>query len=293
MSYHFRQGQALIIMIMVMAVSLTLGVAISSRVVTTLRQISYSAQSAEALALAEAGAEDGLKRIKDNSSQPCPGPASPPCSFSDVPLGNGTYSYTIDSLAASAVFDKLSPISRDKAVQIDLNGYPAGTSIYVHWVDKNNPTENNPCVSPTLDTDCPAMEVSIVYLEGGSYKLLRYAWDPRPTRGANDPNFFTPGSLGYTPLPGGITYRYRASLSAPAGTTPKLLRLRALYTAVPNSFAISAGAGTLPSQGVKIISTGYVGRIQRKVEAIRSQPALSELFDFVLFSGSQSVPLSK
>lgn len=278
-------------MLLVMAVSLTLGVAISSRAITTLRQITYSAQSAEALALAEAGVEDALKLIKDDPSL-----VPPDYNSGDVILGDGKFNYIIAALGASSVFDKLSPISRDKAVQIDLAGppaYPAGTSIHVSWVDKNNPVENDPCVSPTDDVDCPAMEVSIVYLEDGAYKILRYAWDPRPSRGPNDPNFFTPGSLG----PGydvgsGVRYKYQVSLAAPA--TPKLLRLRALYSDVPNSFAVSAAIGqNLPAQGVKITSTGSVGRVQRKVEATRSQPALSELFDFVLFSGSQSVPLTK
>ena len=267
-------------MIMVMAVSLTLGVAISSRVVTTLRQISYSAQSAEALALAEAGAEDGLKRIKDNPSNPLNCTPPFPCSSGDVPLGNGRFNYTITIIAASLVFDELSPLSRDKAVQINLEGYAPGASIYVNWVDSSKTAEAN---------DPAAMEVSIVYVEGGSYKLLRYAWDPLPVRRATN-RFFTPGSLGY-PVDG-VNYQYRVSLSAPVGTTPRLLRLRALYTAVPSSFAISAPV-PLPAQGVKITSTGYVGRIQRAVEVVRSQPALSELYDFVLFSGSQSVPLSK
>lgn len=269
-THHSRRGQALIIMLLVMTVSLTLGVAISSRVVTTLRQISYSAQSAAALSLAEAGVEEGLKRITDNPSLPLP------YSSDDVALGDGKFNYAIENLALSPIFDKLSPIARDKAVQIDLRGY-TGTTVDVCWVDSSKPSET---------ANQAAMEITLVYLESGVYKLLRYAYDPVVTRQGTNMFSSPPYSLGNNCTDNGVNHQYRATVTVPLGTTPQLLRLRALYNTVPNSFAVRAGTGALPSQGVVITSTGFVANVQRRVEVTRSTPALSELFDFVIFSGA-------
>src|SRR3990172_2784011 len=50
-----KKGQALIIILLVMSVSLTLGISVASRAISTLRQVSFVAQSAQSLAFAEAG----------------------------------------------------------------------------------------------------------------------------------------------------------------------------------------------------------------------------------------------
>lgn len=276
-TYRARPSQALIIMTMVMAVSLVVGVAISSRVVTTLRQISYTEQSALALSFAESGVEDALKRLKDNPS------LSLPYSSDDVAIGGGHFNYTISQAGGNTVFDDLSPIEKDKAVQVNLEGYQAagGLSINVYWVDSGNPAETG--------DNRAAIEISVVYFDGTEYKLKRDAYDPIQTldRGLGN-KFYDPTDPAYGGRPGGdpgngVTYQHRVEVSLPGGS--KLLRLRAIYNNVPNSFAV-VGTVNLPLQGQLIESTGYDADIQRKVQVTRTLPALSELFDFVIFSGA-------
>lgn len=271
-----REGQALLLILLVMAVALTIGVAVSSRAILTLRQITFSAQSVQALASAEAGLEDVLKCLNDGT---CTAPYDPPA----VDLngdGSNDFDYVAKTVGGTDVFADLPPLARDKVAQVSLDGYPAATSVFVSWVKSNNQPEVD---NPT------ALEISLIYLEEGTYKLARFAYDPDPIRRSAN-KFLAPGSLGY--IVGGTTYSYQVSIAAPAA--PKLLRLRALYSKIPSSFAVSAAAGNnLPSQGVEIESTGFSGQVIRKVKAVYTAPALSELFDFVIFSGSDTKPLQK
>jgi hypothetical protein len=264
-----RTGQTLIIMVMVMAFSLILGLAISSRVITGLRQVSYSAQSTQALALAEAGAEDGLKLLKDN-----PG-LSLPHSSGEVRLGEDSpdyFSYTISDLGSTTLFDDFSPIARDETVQLNVSG-----PVYVYWVNWEDSDET---------ADPKALVANLIYDDGG-IKTCRYAWDPTVRRATN--KFASPEPGGPWEK-GGSWYSYRTPV-IPLSGTPVLLRVRALYGSIPNSLAVESLWGSLPSQGVKIESTGYVGEVQRKVEVTRSDSMLPGMFDFVLFSASESESL--
>ncbi len=109
-----KRGQALILILLVMAVSLTLGVSVASRSIATLKQVSFSAQSAQALAFAEAGAEEALKCLDDGS---CTIPSDPPA----VDLtGDGTndFDYRIAALGG-AVLDVFPPLPRDETLELN------------------------------------------------------------------------------------------------------------------------------------------------------------------------------
>ncbi len=136
--------------------------------------------------------------------------------------------------------------------------------------------------------DPAAVEFAAIYWQAGVYKILRYAYDPNTTRRSE--NGFSTPTIGNFNV-NGINYRYRASVSVPF--TPVAMRVRPLYSATASSFAFSTGAGcaSLPTQGARIESTGFSGSVRRKIETLRTNPALSELFDFALFSGSEGSPL--
>jgi len=269
-AYRSRPSQALITLVMVMAVSLVVGVAISTRVVTTLRQISYSEQSVKALSFAESGAEQALQRLKEPTE--CTPDYTDPLTcgpFEGDLDGDGVrdFLYSISGLGGTDTFDGFT--LRDKAVQVDLEGYSG--SIKVYWVDGDKSEEADPKA---------AMEISVVYRDPatGPYKLWRGAWDPDAFRRGQ--NQFD------TPLVGGAGYEHGVDITLPNNS--KILRLRPIYNGT--SFAV-VGSANLPSQGELIESTGYYAEIQRKVEVVRANPALSELFDFVIFSsGSQPIP---
>ncbi len=270
-----KRGQALILILLVMAVSLTLGVSVASRTITTIRQVSFSAQSAQALAFAEAGVEEALKCLSDGS---CSAPYDP--AAADI-TGDGTddFDYRITALGGG-VMDSFPALARDETIEISLSGYPANTPIYISWVNTANESET---------ADPAAVEIAVIYQEAGVYKISRYAYDPDGTRRA-DNNFFTPFTGSYNV--NGVVYRYRVSVSAPF--TPIAMRIRPLYSSTSSTFAFSAETGrTFPSQGARVESTGFSGTVKRKIEVLRTASALSELFDFAVFSGSETNPLSK
>ena len=131
-----KKGQALILILLVMAISLTLGVSVASRSITTLKQVSFSAQSAQALAFAEGGIEEALKCLDDGS---CAVPSDPAA----VDLtGDGTndFDYRITALGG-AVLDSFPPLSRDEAIELSLSGYPSSTPMYISWVNTAKPSE--------------------------------------------------------------------------------------------------------------------------------------------------------
>lgn len=277
-----KSGQALIIILLVMAISLTLGVSVASRSISTLRQISFSAQSAKALAFAEAGAEEALKCLNDGD---CSAPYDP--SPVDLDGGGDDFDYQISVLGQSSVFDELPPIERDKTVEVDLSGYPRDTLVQIYWVDRS--------VSGQVNASS-AVEVLLIYCDDNgptcttkNYKGLRRAFDTVAGRD-NGISKITLGSYSV----GGTTYGYRTSVKPPAGKYPLVMRLRFLYSTEAVSLAVQAAGGALiPSQGAKVESIGFSGQVKRKVEVIRTDPALSELFDFAIFSGSDSASLSR
>src|SRR3989304_4356389 len=201
-----KKGQALILILLVIAVSLTLGVSVASRSITTLKQVSFSAQSAQALAFAEGGIEEALKCLDDGS---CAVPSDP--AATDL-TGDGTndFDYRITALGG-AVLDSFPPLSRDEAIELSLSGYPSSTPMYISWVNTAKPSEV---------ADPAAVEFAAIYQEAGVYKVLRYAYDPDASR-ASENGFFTPFTGGFSV--NGVTYAYRVSISVPF--TPIALRI--------------------------------------------------------------------
>ncbi|MDP1710412.1 MAG: hypothetical protein Q8L46_00500 [candidate division WWE3 bacterium] len=252
-----RSGQVLILILLVMAVSLTLGVSVASRSIATLKQVSFSAQSAQALAFAEAGAEEALQQRCSPTGNCTPG------TFSiDLNGGGDDVTYTITPLSST----DLPKVDRDSTIELTLSGY-GGASVTICWSS----------TSISSETDA-ALTVAYVRSSGGNYFLSRYSYDPLAVSHEN--NFQAP----LVPTGACAGYRYRAVILTPA--TQQILRLRSLYVG-----PVTISAPGLPSQGSKIESTGFSGQVRRKVEVRRTLPALSELFDFAIFSGSEASPL--
>jgi len=279
----YKSGQALIIILLVMAVSLTLGVSVASRAISTLRQVSFSAQSAQALAFAEAGVEEALKCLDDGS---CSLPYTPGPQDLNGDTTND-FDYTITVLGNSNLFDGLPPLARDTAVEIDLLNYPADTAVSVYFVDRNLTGQMNAGAG---------LELSLIYCDDdgptcttGNYAMERVVYDTVSSRANGIPKVAL-GSF----VTGDIEYGYLVTITPPGGKYPTALRMKVLYASEAVSLAVEAAGGAiLPEQGSKIDSTGFAGQVRRRVEVVRTNPLLSELFDFAIFSGSQSNPLSR
>ena len=130
-----EKGQTLIIMFVLMVLSLSVGIAISTKYIKGLRNITQSDQSSRALAVAEAAIEHLL--------------ILPTTTLEDYAL-NGTCTtdchLEIDgddgqTLIADATLTKLGNSSdpflvnlkEDETTQISLSGYSDGVDVYICW----------------------------------------------------------------------------------------------------------------------------------------------------------------
>lgn len=265
MSTKNQQGQTLILILIVTVISLTVGVAISSRAVSTMKQTSYTAQAGKAQKFADAGAEEALALsaaeldalVGTPVSRDVDGVAGNDVTYNVTRVGGGT--------TVTATLEK------DQTVQIDLTGYGSGQAVNIYWVSE-----------ATEEANKAALVLSFIYDDAGTTKLTKYAYDPDGVRRGSN-NFSAPG-LGATI--GGTTYNYGATINTPTGTN-RIVRVRPLYNSVANSFVIQAtGANTFPNQGHTITSTGYYGDAQWTVEVTKMNPALPAIFDYAIFSES-------
>lgn len=251
-----NSGQALLVILLIMAVALTIGLAVTSRTVTDVEISGNTEEAARAFSAAEAGIEEAL--VWTGTGDLPPGDLS----------GGVTYMTTKSGLGGGQVFVFPQDISRDEIKTLYLADYGTGGTLTQFYT------------ASTIDlcwNDDAAIEASLYYDSGG-YKVARYAVDSISRDPTN--NFEMAESGGCAGL------EHKKTLNFPTGT-PLFLRIRVLYvgsTKVGVS-AVEAG-GTLPAQGVKIVSTGLAGTSTRKVEVIRMHPAPPGIFDFLLYSGS-------
>lgn len=246
--FNNHAGQTLIIVLLVMVVSLAVGLSVSSRATSTLRQTTNTYQSAQALAFAEAGLEEAL-------------------GVTNLGSWLGDHTINVDGVGGNDVTYNVSPagssgsleliLERDLTQHVDLTGATGNVSVY--WRKTSE--------------DEAALEITFLYLDNGAYKIKKYALDPNATRRGTN-NFSSPSG-------GDATYQHSYSF-AQAGT-PTAVRLRSLYNASPVS--AKAACTGMPGQGYRIVSSGTKGSALRKVESVVTDPAAPSAFDYVLFSG--------
>jgi len=266
-----ERGSALLIIVGVLAVLTVAGLAYSARAISVVKQTARTLQADQAYACAEAGAEEALGKIEAGEDlsaclvdSPCSGslskaesPTETLCQFSyyssDDPQSGDTYDFTLE---------------QDQTVQLFLNGLSGGEMVTLNWYNAE------------VDTGAAAILYSLIYSDGGEYQVVKDLVDPECRVPDAD---CLPGA-------GAGDWEHSLTLTVPAGAVdPIFLRVRALFTS--NQAQIQASG--LPSQGIKIVSTGYAGESVRRVEVKRSHPYLPTIFDYVLFSGSETQPLTK
>jgi len=249
-----QSGQTLVVMLLVMAISLGVGLSISSRSISTLRQTTFTEQGSQALGCAEAGAEEALQKITD----------------ADISDGSGSldneageticsYSYTIEDLESPYEFD----VVQDTTQQIDLDGFSG--SLIVNW-DK---TDSN-----------PSALITFVYFEDDEYKIEKYAYNCGVDRG----NGFDLAGAGTED-----GYDCSALVAAPANS--KLARIKLLYAS--DTILIEPSGDNFPGQGYLIVSSGTAGQSTRILEVTRTKAQMPAIFDYAIYSGSGTDPLTK
>lgn len=260
-----NQGQVLLITLLILAVGLTAGLAVVSRSVTDIRISQQEEESARALSLAEAGIEQALV--------------------------GGPLSDTAGGVSYTVVPEPLRDLTQ---YDFGAGKFAAGDTQNA-WLVGHSGEELNPAVfyqaSPNqievywgnqgtgVDEHTPALEVIFIYNDG-VFKIARYASDPNAGR----QNEFdkSVNDVGH------VLGRFEKTLDLPTGTT-YALRLKLLYNDAPHILGIKGvGGATIPEQGSCYTSTATVqaSGITRSVRQCNFHKAPPEIFDYVLFSGS-------
>ena len=260
-----QRGQTLILMLIVTVVSLTVGVAISSRAVSTLKQTSYTAQAGKAQKFADAGVEEALGAADLSAlATTCPD-AGTPCTIDfDGDLNPDVNYYVTES--GNETFVELSQVEKDTTHQIDLS-VSGLTTIDVEW-------------------DSAAIVVySIIKKDSAGNVTLEQ-------KGATDPVTADGCDLASSdPLrtPGTSPYDHKINIGSlsvdPSADEELYIRLRPMACSnVSTNIKISTSGVNLPNQGYTITSTGTYGEAEWTAEVTKMNPALPAIFDYAIFS---------
>lgn len=288
----FRQnsGQAVLVILLLAAVILTIGLAVVSRSITDVRISEQTEQASRAYSAAEAGIEETLRTLTSGQGN-----------FSNI---GAIYRATINGFGQDVTEVAFPfPFGRNEAHTIWLADNTNYNKVYdrdeiiVAWANSGTP-DNDP-------VQTPALELTLYYLDGTTYKTAKFALDPYTSRSPS-PSFCNPGLSGpcdsikqfrtAVDTIDGHDFQFQTTLDLLnySGINRKLLFIRAriLFATGKHYLGIKAsgnGTSIFPSQGSKIESTGEAGTATRKVEVIRYEPAPPLIFDFALYSNGDLV----
>jgi len=309
-SKNSQKGQILIVFLLVLVVGLAIALSIASRSVTDVRQTTTSDESNRAYFAAEAGIDEALKRIEDNTVI-----IGTPQKLDLTQTNRSLADVTVKNLSidGGVVFEYPTFVEKDDVAQINLMSdfNNIATAGVTDPLTNKGVTRND-----TLEFyfDDAAIEVSIVTCEAASgactisgptpskFNIYKMVFDPSSISGGT---FCTDSSFGgpvTTNQGRQVNYNRKVRLQlnsnfnctgndlVPINQNPVLARVRALYRGTK----LGVSSPHLPNQGYEIESLGKVGSgVARKLKVYRLYPALPAIFDYVLYNGSTTNPLSK
>ncbi len=263
--YNNEKGQTLLIMFVMMVIALSIGIAISTRYIGGLRNITQSDLSTRAIAVAEAAVEHILllpiETIEDYATN---GTCGANCTLS-ITGDDGqvlTANVTLTILGSSSE-PYLLQLKTDETSQVNLQGYPQNQNVYICW-------------------DEPDMSITGLYLNGavGSYQADAFSYNP-PTTSHADNNFSNAAAQ----------QGYSSCITIASIANSNMLRLKALYNE-GYVVVIPASGQVLPNQGILIESVGNAGDVTKTVTVLITDPIMPAQFDYALFQKSNTQPLS-
>ena len=279
-----ERGQVLLIVVLVMVVSLTIGLSVISRSITNVRTSTDEANSAEALAAAEAGIQQTLQSGASNTG-----------SFSN---NNTQFSTTVeDAVTTNIPLNNGSVVIKDEGIDLwlvphDSDGNPdystpwgsnATVSLYWGEIDSGLPS--------SCDEYEAALEILVVSgtpnSNPASITAKRYAVDPchlvDSTRTSN--SFGDPSAVNGSFSAGGTQFRNRFDVTNI--TNGLVIRIIPVYFNTVIAAQPSGGSPPLPSQGSIIVSTGTAGDVKRKLNVFQGYSYLPiEFTSYGIFSPS-------
>ncbi len=273
----YQRGQALLVIVLIMFVGLTVSLTLISRTTTDIKFSREFEESSKALSAAEAGIEEALRGAGVGGQQTI---------VTGVTYEVVTPTPMLLAERAGVAFS-LGKIEAQNVATVWLAEYETWNQVYTAdrialcWQDAD--------ADPP---DPPDIEAIILYKNDNDpvnpYKVARdfFKHGDYTSGGTCDkPSFYSYGTdISFTSIP-----------DWPVGITLLALRLKPIGS---DSNIVGGGAfiavdppevvpgNSLPSQGTEFISTGKAGDTTRKVRVVKSYPSWPEIFDYVLFSGT-------
>lgn len=271
-----QKGQAVLIVLLSLSVVLIIVLYILSRSVTDISLSSKEENSMRAFSAAEAGIERALV-IGSDIGNTTIGDANFSADVSDFGTGQNTLTYPISLKSGeSGTFWFARPLE---------TGY-TGSTVKVCWGDVG---------TSSSDSETPAAEVTVFYKTlSGEYRTARVALDPNASRTAS--NFFSLATSSTCTI-GNDQFAFQntvdfASLGISNFSTQGVLQymtVKLLYnTATSHKIGIdvSSSSSLLPSQGVKVDSSGSFGDSNRSIEVYQLHPVAPSVFMNSVYSSS-------
>ena len=259
-----QKGQTFVAVVMLMVIALTIGVALSTRFIGTLKSLTRSDDTTKALHVAEAGIEKMLllpnQTLEDYITY---GSCGSDCL---VEITDSTGQTITAEIELSYVGESTDPfvleVTPTTTRQVLLNGYGTNQNLSVCW-----------------DTSA-SIYAAYIYDEGGETKQDIYAYNPVTYTGAS--NGFSNAIAGYG-HPNCFTFA--------AKETPRMIRVKSINNTATVHVIPTAGQ-ILPRQGILIESLGKARESTKKVSVIRSDATMPGIFDYVLYQRSETETLS-
>lgn len=292
-----QKGQLLLTLIIIMTVALAIGLSIIQKSLLDVSTSTKVEQSSRAFSAAEAGVEKYLKNTVDCVPESDPDKCQ--VKFSDTGSqanvsGGGLKPITV---SAGTPQDPLEypPLAKEDVVQVwmaDLTSPnnppttyydPSPTrAIDIFWGTDGNPAN-----------DRAALELTILYYEGGAYKSDKKYYDSISRTPDNKFDLTAICNGGQKPSNGVQSYQCRKRVDLPTGSL-MLIRARLLYNSTSQPFGVQAvntcgKSCSFPPQARVLVSTGTSGETQRKVKVFQEYKVVPPYFDYAIFSAGDIV----
>jgi len=303
-----NKGVILIISIIIGVIALAAGLTAANFVSRSTRNITDQESSIKALAISESGIEKVLG-VNDVAGFACPltdGTLSNPGHIPSlgeslqgggnvVDSGNCFYKEDIDgdSIADQSYYLEITSkggtdtylmdsLNKDTVLEVSTQGL-GSDELTINWSDESgNGNFASLLITEVFDSG------------GGNYQAKKYAYNPSSAHLSSDQSA------------NGFNEANNELISITLTTGTKIIRIKPLYFGAFNIVMNLPGGSTFPTvdQGFDIYSTGCTcdnvldtnsrkNASVRKVKVIKTREHLPAIFDYVLYSGSTTVPLTK
>ncbi len=252
-SKRIQNGQIALIVLLMMTVLLTIGLSVAQESSRQLRTATLEQESSQVLNAAEAAIERAL------SQELQPGQFT----LAEDTFENITVTYEILEL------DRLDTrLAEGTTIEIDTNGVPNGHNLIIDWSRENGCAEN------------PASLIISTYFDDAGTTRVDY----EPIAACDTGDDFTVASNQQNDQ---YNYRY----THPLEENDQFVRIQAVYNDTHIRVFDSGTAYDLPEQFYKIRAEAVRNGSgeTRIVEVTRSKPALSSIFDFAVYSGTDII----